>query len=79
MCIVGSKKQKAIKEHEINEGKKRTNVNPTFSPIGSSNWTKYSLYLTKINNNNNNVKKGLIQGFNLLQFDPWDFGSCTIT
>jgi hypothetical protein len=42
VCIVGSKKQKARKEHEINEGKKRTNVNPTFSPIGPSDWTKYT-------------------------------------
>ncbi len=42
VCIVGSKKQKARKEHEINEGKKRTNVNPAFSLIGPSNWTKYT-------------------------------------
>jgi hypothetical protein len=39
---VGSKKQKARKEHEINKGKKRTNFNPTFLPIGPSNWTKYT-------------------------------------
>jgi len=83
---VGSKKQKARKEHEINKGKKKNK----FQSRIFTNWTFkldqiHSLFLTKNsnnnsnnNNNNNNVKKGPIQGLNLLPFDPWDFGPWTI-